>query len=300
MGPRITVIGSINMDLMTTVSTVPQQGETVLGEDFTMVPGGKGANQAAAAAKLGGDVHFIGRVGNDLYGHQLMEHMHQQGVSIDNLEPVTGFPTGIATVLLSEQDNRIIVVQGANQAVTPAIVEMHEKVIAESEIMLLQLEIPLESVHKAAELANKHSTKVILNPAPVQYLPETLLNYIDVLTPNKHEFDQLFTKTQKQQRKSQCVITKGKDGVLFTDNDEEINIEGYKVPVVDTTGAGDTFNGALAVAVSKGKSVSEACTFANAAAALSVQKLGAQAGMPNMKAVQHFISSNKQKKVIKD
>ncbi|WP_026702144.1 ribokinase [Salibacterium aidingense] len=292
MSNKITVIGSINMDLVTSTGRVPEQGETVLGDDFATIPGGKGANQAVAAAKLGAEVEFIGRVGRDVFGERLTENMKSQGVSVRYLEPVTEKPTGTASILLSEQDNRIIVVPGANLAVTPEVVESHENVIAGSDILLLQLEIPLESVAKAAELAKKHHTTVILNPAPVQELPVSLMDNADYFTPNEHELENLFQGEPEQpSHRSRCIITMGAAGVVFTENRKEKKVPGYPVDPVDTTGAGDTFNGALALALTKGVSLAEACRYANAAAALSVQKMGAQGGMPQQHEVDTFLET---------
>ncbi|MGY4688885.1 ribokinase [Salibacterium sp. K-3] len=294
MAEKITVIGSINMDLATSTERMPAQGETVLGEDFATIPGGKGANQAVAAAKLGAEVDFIGRVGNDVFGGRLTEHMKEQGVSVRYLEPVTDMPSGTASIILSEQDNRIIVVPGANQAVTPEVVEAHEHVIAESGIVLLQLEIPVESVAKAAELAAKHGTTVILNPAPVQELPGELLQNTDYFTPNEHELLHLFqNEADKALYHPRCIMTKGADGVLFTEDNKERHISGYPVEPVDTTGAGDTFNGALAAALTGGRSLADACRRANAAAALSVQKMGAQGGMPSQEEVDEFLKEKR-------
>ncbi|SFQ24086.1 ribokinase [Salibacterium halotolerans] len=294
MPEKITVVGSINMDLVTSTDRMPEQGETILGENFAVIPGGKGANQAVAAAKLGAYVHFIGRVGSDVFGGRLITHMKEQGVSTDDLEQVSDEPSGTASIILAEQDNRIIVVPGANNTVTPEVVAAREDVIAESDIMLLQLEIPLESAVKAAELAAAHDTTVILNPAPMQDLPKALLDNVDYFTPNEHELLPLFqNEPDASIYHSRCVMTKGADGVLFTEDNKERHIPGYPVEPVDTTGAGDTFNGALAAALTRNVPLPEACRFANAAAALSVQKMGAQGGMPMQHEVENFLK-NKQ------
>ncbi len=222
--------------------------------------------------------------------------MKRQRVSVDHLEPVTHYPTGVANVLLSDQDNRIIVVPGANKAVTPEVVETYKKEIALSDVLLLQLEIPLQSVVKAAEIAKQYNTKVILNPAPIQYLPELLLENTDLVTPNQQEFKQLISSTQRNKVKNeQCIITMGKEGAVYTENHMKKKVNGFEVPVVDTTGAGDTFNGALAVAISEAKPINEAVSIANAAAALSIQKLGAQSGMPDRDEVLDFISNHSKK-----
>lgn len=188
---KITVIGSINMDLVTETRKIPRAGETVLGDSFHTVPGGKGANQAVAAARLGADVTLIGCVGQDAFGEELVKHLSNQGIHMDYVRMVAHQPTGIASIIISDGDNRIIVVPGANNQVSPELVEEHENIIAKSDIVLLQLEIPLKSVEKAIEIAKKHNVKVILNPAPIQALSKELVQKIDYLTPNEHEQQEL-------------------------------------------------------------------------------------------------------------
>nr|WP_207789241.1 ribokinase [Neobacillus terrae] len=293
MKPRITVIGSINMDLVTKTKRVPQRGETVLGDSFFTIPGGKGANQAVAAARLGAEVDFIGCVGDDSFGQELTKNLLNEGIKVEFIETIPVTSSGIASITLSEGDNSIMVVPGANYFLTPDIVEKNETVIAESNILLLQLEIPIESVSKAVSLAKKHNVKVILNPAPIQNLPIGLVSQIDYFTPNEHEKEQLFssfemTAKEKERLQRKCIITQGAKGVTIFHDSEKL-IEGYKMQIVDTTGAGDTFNGAFAYSLSIGKNLEEACRFANAAAAISVTKLGAQGGMPNRKEVEKLL-----------
>ncbi|WP_273124422.1 ribokinase [Bacillus weihaiensis] len=290
---KITVIGSINMDLVTKTSVSPNQGETVMGESFFSIPGGKGANQAVAAARLGARVKMVGRVGSDAFGHELLDNLSKEGISIDSVEPVTHTSTGIASITLSEGDNRIIVVPGANFEVTPEVIQQYEDLIATSDMILLQLEIPLESVEEAVKLAKKHNRKVILNPAPIQKLPKALLKDVDYLTPNEHELRLLLSdldlsEGEVEEIKSKCIVTKGASGISYYDGRENV-VPSHKVDVVDTTGAGDSANGALAVAMSSGLSVKAACEFANAVGALSVTKLGAQSGMPTRQEVEDFL-----------
>lgn len=297
MKKKITVIGSINMDLVTKTNQIPKVGETLLGESFFTIPGGKGANQAVAAARLGSDVTLIGCVGVDSFGSDLIKHLANQGIDIENVKPVTHQSTGIASITLSNGDNSIIVVPGANFAVTPEFVASHEDVIASSDILLLQLEIPLESVVKAAEIARKHNIMTILNPAPIQALPKSLIKMVDYLTPNEHEQELLLTSCEwsveeEMEMKRKCIVTKGSKGVSFYE-DGEIHIPSFKVKVVDTTGAGDSFNGALAYSLSNGTPLQESCRFANSVAALSVTKLGAQSGMPTLPEVREFLQSQK-------
>ncbi len=289
--PKITIIGSINMDLVIETERMPKQGETITGRQFSMIPGGKGANQAVAAARLGAEVTMIGAVGKDAFGDELLKQLEKENINIANVKPVTDLATGVASITLAEQDNSIIVVPGANHSLTPEDLQSYETVIKNSDVVLLQLEIPIETVQKAAELAHKHHVKVVLNPAPIQELPETLLEVVDVITPNEHEYEAL-TLSQPNYYTSleeKLIITQGGNGTVYFDQGEKRHIPSHKVDVVDTTGAGDAFNGGLAVKLAEGASRSEAVAFANAVGALSVTKFGAQAGMPTLEEVTQFI-----------
>jgi ribokinase len=279
------------MDLVTVTEKMPQQGETITGQTFSTFPGGKGANQAVAAARLGAEVIMLGKVGNDQFGKKLKEILTQENVNVDFVDVATNKETGTASIIISDDDNRIIVVPGANIEVTPEWVTSHEEQIRKSNILLLQLEIPLESVKKAAQIAKKHKIPVILNPAPYQKLPTNLLKDITYLTPNEHEFKQLLEEATKEELDiigAKSIITKGEEGVEFLVNNEKILVNAKKVDVVDTTGAGDTFNGALAVELSKNQDIKEAVIFASIAGSLSVTKLGAQSGMPSLNDVKEI------------
>jgi ribokinase len=294
MTTNITVIGSINMDLVTSTQVMPKMGETVLGQSFHTIPGGKGANQAVAATRLGAKVTMIGCVGEDLFGKQLIDHLTDQGVFTDYVEPVTQSETGIASITLANGDNSIIVVSGANKCVSSQLIEKYEDVIAKSDLLLLQLEIPIEAVEKAVEIAKKYNVSVILNPAPIRPLSKKLLQQVDYLTPNEHEQEMLLDSCNWNEEelamiKKKCIVTKGSKGVTFFENGEK-KIPSFKVDVVDTTGAGDSFNGALAIAICEGKSLSDACVFACAVGALAVTKFGAKSGMPTKSEVEHFLN----------
>ncbi|RXZ01440.1 ribokinase [Fictibacillus sp. S7] len=291
MAPKITVVGSINMDLVTLSEKVPKMGETLLGQEFRTIPGGKGANQAVAAAKLGADVRMVGCVGDDVFGTELLEHLKKQGVDVSHVDKVSG-STGTATILVSEGDNSIIVVPAANHSVTPLLVEKKRDAIAGSDFLLVQLEIPLESVQKAVSIAKENGVKVILNPAPIQELSEELLQQTDYITPNEHELERLLQDRDQASIQDKIIVTKGSEGLTFYQNNEEVNIPSYSVEVKDTTGAGDSFNGGLAVGLSQGLSLQEACRYGNAVAALSTTKLGAQTGMPTKEEVEQFIAVN--------
>ncbi|SDN34923.1 ribokinase [Bacillus sp. OK048] len=297
-GRKVTVIGSINMDLVTSTNQIPKVGETVLGHSFHTIPGGKGANQAVAAARLGADVTMIGAVGDDSFGEILVDHLTTQGINTEHISKIKETSTGVATIVVSDGDNSIIVVSGANNDITPEVIEKHEDKILNSHILLLQLEIPLESVIRTAELAKKHGVLTILNPAPIQKLPKELLEMVDYLTPNEHEQALLFasldgTEQDIEKLKEKCVVTKGSKGVTIYKSGKEIEIPSIEVEAVDTTGAGDSFNGALAVALSDGVEVEDACRFANVIGAISVTKLGAQSGMPTKKEVEEFLQVHK-------
>jgi ribokinase len=295
---KITVIGSINMDLVTTTNQIPKVGETVLGQSFHTIPGGKGANQAVAAARLGADVTMIGAVGDDSFGEMLVAHLTNQGISTENIMKVKDTSTGIASITLSDGDNSIIVVSGANNHITPAVIEKNADKILNSDLVLLQLEIPLESVIRAVEIAKKHGILTIVNPAPFQRLPKELLEMVDYLTPNEHEQALLFAsidgmEQELEELKEKCIVTKGSQGVTIYKNGSKIEIPSIKVEAVDTTGAGDSFNGALAVALCEGSEMEDASRFANIVGAISVTKLGAQNGMPTQQEVKEFLQLHK-------
>ncbi|TFH61969.1 ribokinase [Peribacillus frigoritolerans] len=281
---RIAVVGSSSMDLVVTSAKRPMAGETVLGESFITVPGGKGANQAVAAARLGAEVTMVGCVGDDVYGEIILENLKKNHVNTKYVEPVTGSASGTAHITLSEGDNSIIVVKGANDFITPEYVEKAKKVIEESDIVLVQQEIPEETVEYLAELCSTLQKRVLLNPAPARKLSEAVIQQASFLTPNEHEFEILFDGRDRTEvlteYPNKLFITEGKNGVRYFDGHEEKVVPSFEVEAVDTTGAGDTFNAAFAVAVAEGKSFDESLLFANRAASISVTKLGAQGGMP--------------------
>ncbi|WP_342603650.1 ribokinase [Peribacillus sp. FSL E2-0159] len=281
---RIAVVGSSSMDLVVTSAKRPMAGETVLGESFITVPGGKGANQAVAAARLGAEVSMVGCVGDDVYGEIILENLKKNHVNTEYVEPVTGSASGTAHITLSEGDNSIIVVKGANDFITPEYVQKAKKVIEESDIVMVQQEIPEETVEYLAELCKTLQKRLLLNPAPARKLSEAVIQQASFLTPNEHEFEILFNGRDRTkvltEHPNKLFITEGKNGVRYFDGHEEKVVPSFEVEAVDTTGAGDTFNAAFAVAVAEGKSFDECLLFANRAASISVTKLGAQGGMP--------------------
>ncbi|WP_245613717.1 ribokinase [Alkalihalobacterium bogoriense] len=285
----ITVVGSINMDMVTVTDKIPVQGETLIGERFETNPGGKGLNQAVAAARLGGNVQFIGRVGDDAFGQELLKFLKQEGVSVTGVEPVTDSSSGVATIILSERDNRIIVIPGANNEVTPHYVELHKEKILKSDLVLLQFEIPMETIRYCLHLCEADGIPVILNPAPARVLDNEYWNKALYITPNEREEKELSLDTN-QEIADKLIVTLGERGAKFTDGANVKISPTIKVETIDTTGAGDTFNGALAVAISEKMSLAKAIEFANGAAALSVQRFGATGGMPTRDELEEFIA----------
>lgn len=279
------------MDLVTVTSTVPTQGETVTGQSFATMYGGKGANQAVACARLQADVSFIGCVGNDTFGTMMLDNLTREGIHTEAVEVLHDVSSGTASIIVKDGDNRIIVVPGANALVTPERVRKYADVIRQSDIIVLQLEIPLPSVRAAIEIAAEANVPVILNPAPALELDEQLLSLVTVITPNEHELAELLGISSQgntfdwqsalQTMPGKIVLTKGAEGAYWSDADGELHhCPSHHVDVVDTTGAGDTFNGALAVMLAEGRTMEQSIQFATAAGALSVTVLGAQRGMP--------------------
>ncbi|MBS3680639.1 ribokinase [Ornithinibacillus massiliensis] len=289
----VTVVGSINMDLTVTTDRVPEKGETVMGKNFATYPGGKGANQAVAAARLGATVQLIGAVGDDTFGKSLRENLQREGIDTTGVEIKEGIATGTATIMLAEQDNRIIVAPGANSHVTIDMVAKYEKQIKNSDVVLLQLEIPMETISYVTSLAHQFQVPIIVNPAPYQQLPEEVYQAATFITPNEGEAKEMFSEVSPKGLQDKLIITKGSEGTLYFDHKKEKLVPAYSVSVQDTTGAGDTFNGALAVQIGGGATREAAIQFANAAAGLSVTKIGAQAGMPSSEQVLEFMQKNK-------
>ncbi|MEN2767826.1 ribokinase [Ornithinibacillus xuwenensis] len=293
MTATVTVVGSINMDLTVSTKKIPEKGETILGEEFATYPGGKGANQAVAAARLGAKVNMIGSLGNDEFGSSLLTTLNDEGINTEGVTLVNDVATGIATILVSDNDNRIIVAPGANKKVSPVVVEKYKHLIIQSDIVLLQLEIPMETVIFTVKLCKEHQIPVIVNPAPYQSLSQELIENVSFLTPNELEVEEMQQDTLLDSLKDKLIITKGEKGVGYYQEDKEQFVPGFAVEVQDTTGAGDTFNGALAVQLGSGETIEEAIRFANASAALSVMKFGAQGGMPTRQQVMEFMQERK-------
>ena len=292
------------MDLVTETPRVPAIGETVLGTAFSTLPGGKGANQAVACARLGANVTMVGCVGTDGFGTELVQRLTEENVDVRYVEPITHTATGIASIVVENGDNSIIVVPGANHAVTPEKVRQAEDAIRTADVVLLQLEIPLDAVAEAIRIARTHDAPVILNPAPATELPAELLEGVAIVTPNEYELAIMLGCASEQAEGFQemmraypggIMMTKGGDGAYYKQQDGTVvHQPGFRVNVVDTTGAGDTCNAALAVMIGRGADLAEAVRYAVAASALSVTKFGAQGGMPTHEDVAQFLEQVKE------
>ncbi|MBT2229895.1 ribokinase [Nonomuraea sp. NEAU-A123] len=284
----ISVFGSANMDLVAYVSQAPKRGETVTGREFRTIPGGKGANQAIAAARAGSVVAFLGAVGDDGFGAEMRTSMAEAGVDVERLRQVPG-PSGIAHIVVDDDGgNSIIVVPGANGTVTGPT-DDDVAVIADSQALLLQLELPMNAVIAAAQAGQASGVPVILTPAPAQPLPDALLEAVTLIVPNEHEAAAITGAASADaaleallERVPEVVITLGSEGALYgSRSGERLRVPAVQVKAVDTTAAGDTFVGALAVARTEGLPAAAALRFASAAAALSVQREGASTSMPS-------------------
>jgi ribokinase len=320
--PSIVVVGSLNMDFVVSVKRLPRPGETVLGSDFIMVPGGKGANQACAAGKLASSsavVRMIGRVGKDLFADHLKASLAAAGVDVSGVHAAKSQPTGCALISVDEDgQNSIVVASGANFELAAADVEAMRKSFHGASIALFQLENPLPTIAAALRLAREEGVTTILDPAPAQVLAADILGNVDILTPNENEalkllgrpevaFGDGFSMRHGIQLSDapdiaasllalgpRTVILKlGEEGCYVVQPDWEEHVEGFVVDAVDTTAAGDTFNAALAVALAQGQSLSQAAVFANAAAAISVTRPGAQPSAPTRAEVDAFLSQRK-------
>lgn len=283
---KIGVVGSINMDMTVKAERIPLKGETLKGTDLQYIPGGKGANQAVAMAKLGADVEMFGCVGDDAAGVSLVKNLQDMGVETKNIKTVAGVPTGLAMITVGENDNTIIVVAGTNDHVDVNYVNEIKESLLKCEIVLLQHEIPQETIEYVIELCAENGVKVVLNPGPARPVKQELLEKLTYLTPNEHEAVIIFGKDMSfedmmKKYPEKLVITQGSRGVSTCLNSGEVVlVPARKANVVDTTGAGDTLNGAFTVAIVEGQNITDALAFANTAAGLSTEKFGAQGGMP--------------------
>lgn len=292
----IVVFGSINQDITVTCGRMPRAGETLSGSSVSYVPGGKGANQAVAAARLGADVIMLGCVGTDATGGVMLRNLEAKGVDASRVERRPDVATGIASIIVAENDNMIVVVPGANGAVDTTYAESCSDVIAAADMLLLQHEVPAEANLAAARIAHEAGVPVALNPAPARDVSPDLLDLLDMLTPNEHELGLILGNKPVDKllrsRPERVVVTLGGEGSACALADGSIcHVPAMRAKVADTTGAGDTYCGALATALVRGDDLPEAMRYASVAASLSVEKAGAQGGMPTANEVARALAS---------
>jgi len=307
MKPRILVVGSSNTDMIARVPRIPRAGETILGGEFSTAAGGKGANQAVAAARAGGDVTFIARVGKDMFGERAVTGLALDHIKVRFIRRDPHQPSGVALIFVSESgENSIAVAPGANARLSPADVECARTEFTRAAVLLAQLETPLPTVRTAVDLAYRHGTLIILNPAPARKLPGDLLRQVGILTPNESEAALLtgikvtgeasgVRAAAKIRAKGVrvVIITLGAKGALIVSQGGHALVPGFKVKPVDTTAAGDVFNGAFAVALAEGVELRSAVRFANAAAAISVTRMGAQPSAPTRKEIGQLLAKRR-------
>jgi len=303
------------MDLVVKSPRIPAVGETILGRDFIMTPGGKGANQAVAAAKLGAEVYFIAKLGDDIFAEQSLKNFKKEGVNTKYVIQTKEAPSGVALITVDDAGNNVIVVApGANQMLSPEDVKKAELDIISSGALVAQLEIPLETVEFAAQLANDSGVPFILDPAPAQKLSPELLQMVDVLKPNETEA-QILTDTEVTSNRDSArtaaknlleygvksvILTMGANGFLLANDNQMEFVPAVKVNAVDATAAGDAFTGSLAVGLAQGKTLADAALFAKYVAALSVTKMGAQSSMPAREEVESFVSAVREPPLLKE
>ncbi|MFJ5361246.1 ribokinase [Pectobacterium sp. CHL-2024] len=302
---KLVVLGSINADHILNLEQFPRPGETVIGEQYSVAFGGKGANQAVAAGRSGADIAFIACVGEDDIGTRICQQLSKDNIDVSAVEAISGETTGVALIFVNaDAENMIAINAGANAAVMPDYLHRHQQHIIDASALLMQLESPLETVIAAAKLAHEHQTKVILNPAPARELPDELLSLVNMITPNETEAQFLTGITVETEddaaRAAQVLhdkgietvlITLGSRGVWLSENGQGQRIPGYRVKAVDTIAAGDTFNGALVTALLENKPMSSAVRFAHAAAAIAVTRRGAQPSVPWREEIDAFLQT---------
>lgn len=304
--PNIVVVGSSNTDMVVRLPRLPGKGESIIGSDFFMPAGGKGANQAVAAARLGARVTFVARLGADVFGDRALAGFTNEGIVTDYITRDEGAPSGVALIFIDAQgDNMLAVAPGANGRLSPADVDRAAPAIAAADAVVMQLETPVETVQHTLQLARRHGVRTVLNPAPAQPLSADILKLVDVLTPNEHEAallcgDAHLTPAQAAKRLlaigvGAVVVTLGADGALIETAQGAEHAPAYRVNAVDTTAAGDAFTAALACALARGDHMLAAVRYANAVGALTVTKMGAQPSLPNLADVHIFLSQLSQR-----
>lgn len=283
---KLAVVGSINTDMTVTAERIPLKGETLMGDSISYIPGGKGANQAVAMARLGAEVEMFGCVGNDSNGEKMLANLQSNGVKTEHIQVLEDVPTGIAMITVGDNDNTIIVVPGANGKVDRSYVDSIKDTLKTFDMVVLQHEIPLDTVHYIIEFCHENQIPVVLNPAPAAAVPMEIIEKVTFVTPNEHEAvlifgDELGTEELLKKYPEKLVITQGSRGVsTCLKSGEVLTVPARPAKVADTTGAGDTLNGAFSVRIAGGADMKQALAYANTAASLSTEKFGAQSGMP--------------------
>lgn len=301
----ICVVGSLNMDLVARSARIPKPGETIIGGDLHMLPGGKGANQAVAAARLGAPTAMVGKVGRDAFAAPLLDNLAAARIDATFVTEAGTVATGVALIVVDDAgENSIVVAPGANHQLLPADVAAAEAIIAGAKVLLLQLEVPLPAVIKAAELAHAHGVTVILNPAPAQTLSPELLKLVDILIPNETEAEILTGRPVSDRADAEkaaealrgqgvetVILTLGSRGAVLLDGRQSVPVAAFPITPVDTTAAGDAFVGGLAVALAEGRPLPEAVRWGNAAGALAATALGAQPSLPTRSALLDLLNT---------
>lgn len=307
--PKVAVVGSLNIDLVCHASRRPDKGETLIGDAFDIFTGGKGFNQATAAARLGAEVTLVGSVGADPFGEILLAAIENEHINSKFITKCTDIGTGVATIIIEpDGDNSIIVVPRANMALTTADIDAAAHYIADADVLLLQLETPIATSEHAAAIAKRHNTTVVLNPAPAQPLPDSLLGFVDILTPNRSETELLsgmkVSGHEAARRAAEVlrdrmvdtdntavVLTLGEQGALMLTATTSEHVPARSVEPIDTTGAGDAFCGALATALASGETLYSAVAFANAAGGAATTVVGATPSMPTRAKIERLLES---------
>lgn len=281
----IVVVGSLSTDFIVQAERMPHKGETILGKGFSTAYGGKGANQAVAASRLEAETAFVGAIGDDGFGDTLRNNLENNNIFCENMETFTGEATGTAHINIYDNDNSIIVVPGTNGLLTPEVMEKSHDLLKSAEYVMLQNEIPVETIEYVIDFCHRNGVKVIYNPAPFLPMEIGYLEKCALITPNELECSALFgddVESAIRKHPNQLVVTMGSAGCLYHDGEEEVRVSAFETTPVDTTGAGDTFNGALAAFLVKGQSLGDAIRSANMAASLSIRAMGAQGGIPTL------------------
>lgn len=300
MKKRIGVVGSINTDLVINTDILPNVGETVMGQDFMIAYGGKGANEAVACARLGESVNLLSCVGGDMFSKNAIAHLQEEGVHITAVKQLKNDKGGIASIVVSNRNNQIIVIPGANSKIDVSYIQKYQSRLKECSIVGTQFEIPIDAVLETSRICKEHGIKFVVNPSPIKDYPREIFDNASFVIVNELEiskiegYDSARPLDLLQTYANKLILTKGKDGCYYSDGNGIVNIPAIaNITPVDTTGAGDTFLGAFMVGINNDMSIYDSLYFANICAGLKTTKLGAQTGMPTLKEVKKYVKDNK-------